>query len=32
MTDVRAQQVERFAGAHGVLDQNVVLSALVRPQ
>lgn len=29
---IHAQQVERFGGAHGVLDQNVVLSALARPQ
>jgi death-on-curing protein len=28
---IHAQQVERFGGAHGVLDQNVVLSALARP-
>ncbi|WP_396214123.1 type II toxin-antitoxin system death-on-curing family toxin [Gemmatimonas sp.] len=29
---IHAQQVERFGGAHGVLNQNVVLSALPRPQ
>ncbi|MCC6242553.1 MAG: type II toxin-antitoxin system death-on-curing family toxin [Gemmatimonadaceae bacterium] len=29
---IHAQQVERFGGAHGVLDQNVVLSALARPK
>lgn len=29
---IHAQQIERFGGAHGVLDQNVVLSALARPQ
>lgn len=29
---LHAQQVERFGGAHGVLDQNVVLSASARPQ
>lgn len=29
---IHAQQVERFGGAHGVLDQNVVLSALARLQ
>ncbi len=29
---IHAQQVERFGGAHGVLNQNVVLSALARPQ
>ncbi len=28
---LHAQQVERYGGAHGVLDQNVVLSALARP-
>ena len=28
---LHAQQVERFGGAHGVIDQNVVLSALARP-
>ena len=27
---IHAQQIERFGGAHGVLDQNVVLSALAR--
>ena len=29
---IHAQQVERFGGAHGVLDHNVVLSALARPR
>ena len=29
---IHAQQIERFGGAHGVLDQNVILSALARPQ
>ena len=28
---IHAQQVERYGGAHGVLDQNVVLSAPARP-
>jgi death-on-curing protein len=28
---IHAQQVERFGGAHGILDKNVVLSALARP-
>lgn len=28
---IHAQQVERYGGAHGVLDQNVVRSALARP-
>ncbi len=28
---IHAQQIERFGGAHGVLDQNVVRSALARP-
>lgn len=28
---IHAQQIERFGGAHGVLDQNAVLSALARP-
>lgn len=28
---VHAQQIERYGGAHGVLDENVVLSALARP-
>lgn len=26
-----AQQIERYGGSHGVLDENVVLSALARP-
>ena len=29
---IHAQQIERFGGAHGVRDQNVVLAALARPQ
>ena len=29
---IHAQQVERFGGAHGVRDQQVLLSALARPQ
>lgn len=28
---IHAQQVERYGGAHGVVDQNVVRSALARP-
>ena len=28
---IHAQQVERYGGAHGVLDRNVVLSALTGP-
>lgn len=28
---IRAQQVERYGGAHGILDQNLVRSALARP-
>lgn len=28
---IHAQQIERYGGKHGVLDQNVVLSALARP-
>ena len=28
---VHAQQIERYGGAHGILDQNVVRSALARP-
>jgi death-on-curing protein len=28
---IHAQQIERFGGSHGVIDQNVVLSALARP-
>jgi death on curing protein len=28
---MHAQQVERYGGAHGILDENVVLSALARP-
>lgn len=29
---MHAQQIERFGGAHGVIDQDVVLSALARPR
>lgn len=29
---LHAQQIERFGGAHGVIDQHVVLSALARPR
>jgi death-on-curing protein len=28
---VHAQQIERYGGVHGVLDENVVLAALQRP-
>jgi death-on-curing protein len=28
---IHAQQVERYGGTHGILDENVVLSALARP-
>ena len=28
---IHAQQIERYGGAHGVLDQNVIRSALARP-
>ena len=28
---IHAQQIERYGGAHGVRDKNVVLSALARP-
>lgn len=28
---IHAQQVERYGGSHGVLDNNVVLAALLRP-
>lgn len=28
---IHAQQIERFGGTHGILDENVVLSALARP-
>jgi len=28
---IHAQQIERYGGAHGVLDENVVRSALARP-
>ena len=29
---IHARQVERYGGAHGVLDENVVRSALARPR
>lgn len=29
---IHAQQIERYGGAHGVLDENVVGSALARPR
>lgn len=29
---IHARQVERYGGAHGILDQNVVRSALARPR
>lgn len=29
---IHAQQIERYGGAHGILDENVVFSALARPQ
>jgi death on curing protein len=28
---IHAQQIERYGGAHGMVDQNVVLSTLARP-
>jgi death-on-curing protein len=28
---IHAQQIERYGGAHGIVDQNTVLSALARP-
>jgi death on curing protein len=28
---IHAQQIERYGGKHGILDQNVALSALARP-
>jgi death on curing protein len=31
LLEIHAQQIERYGGAHGVLDENVVLSALARP-
>lgn len=31
MLAIHAQQVERFGGAHGIIDPNAVLSALARP-
>jgi death-on-curing protein len=31
LLELHAQQIERYGGAHGVLDQNVVRSALARP-
>ncbi len=29
---IHSQQIERYGGSHGVLDKNVVLPALARPQ
>lgn len=29
---IHARQIERFGGSHGVVDRNVVLSALARPK
>lgn len=29
---IHAQQIERYGGSHGMLDKNVVLSALARPR
>jgi death on curing protein len=29
---IHAQQIERFGGAHGIRDQDIVLSALARPK
>jgi len=29
---IHARQIEKYGGAHGVLDENVVLSALARPR
>lgn len=29
---IHARQIERYGGAHGVLDENVVMSALARPR
>jgi death on curing protein len=29
---LHSQQIERYGGAHGILDSNVVLSALARPR
>jgi death on curing protein len=29
---LHSQQLERYGGAHGVIDENVVLSALARPR
>jgi death on curing protein len=31
LMSIHARQIERYGGAHGVLDQNVVRSALARP-
>jgi death on curing protein len=31
LSAIHARQVERYGGAHGVLDRNVILSALARP-
>ena len=32
MLAIHAQQIERYGGRHGILDKNVVLSALARPR
>ena len=29
---IHAQQIERYGGTHGIVDENVVFSALARPQ
>lgn len=29
---IHAQQIERYGGTHGILDENVVLSTLARPR
>jgi death-on-curing protein len=31
LLSIHAQQIERYGGRHGILDENVVLSALARP-
>jgi len=31
LLSIHAQQIERYGGSHGVLDENVVRSALARP-
>lgn len=32
LLSIHAQQIERYGGSHGVVDKNVVLSALARPR